>query len=242
VAVKPRILVSSQPRIAPTSIGPTPLEGISRFYVEAVLRGGGVPFIAPLVDPDDVPTVAAGADGVVLTGGGDVDPACYGAEPAPETEFVDGHRDAFDLALVAWARESGVPVLAICRGMQVVNVALGGPLIQHVPAVTGQDHHHPDRWNEGVHRVRVEGGSRLADVLGARWLDVNSLHHQAVSEVPDGLRPVAWAGDGTVEGMESADGLLVAVQWHPELLAPSGAPHQALFADLAARAGAGVAR
>lgn len=215
----PRVGISAQPRTVETVLGPTLLHTASRFYVDSVRRAGGIPLVLPVSAPDDVPALLDAVDALVLTGGGDVAPAAYGAEPWPETGFVDEARDAFDLALVREAVRRGMPVLATCRGMQVVNVALGGSLVQHVPAVTGAEHRHYDRYDEGVHPVRVEPSSELAAALGRCELEVNSLHHQAVDVPAPGFRPVAWADDGTVEAIEQeGNGRLVAVQWHPELM------------------------
>jgi putative glutamine amidotransferase len=216
---KPVIGISAYPRIVDTSIGRTLLHTTSRFYVDSVARAGGVPVILPVVDRDDVEAMIGAVDGIVLTGGGDVQPSRYGAKPIPETSGVDPARDDFDICLFGLALERDLPVLATCRGMQVVNVALGGSLVQHVPAVTGQVHGWHDRCTEPVHRVKVEPESRLAEALGETAIEVNSLHHQAVCDAAPGTRAVAWAEDGTIEAIElEATARVVAVQWHPELL------------------------
>jgi putative glutamine amidotransferase len=239
--VKPVIGISAFPRVVETSIGRTLVHTASRFYVESVVRAGGVPVVLPVVDADDVLPLIAVVDGLVITGGGDVQPSRYHAKPIPETQYVDPARDDFDFRLFELALERGTPVLATCRGMQVVNVALGGSLVQHVPAVTGQVHNHTDRGTEPVHKVKIEPESRLAEALGETELDVNSLHHQAVSEAAPGTRAVAWAEDGTIEAIEldSAPGV-VAVQWHPELL-EDWPEQQGLFRQLVDDA-RGVAR
>src|SRR5262249_4010517 len=153
------------------------------------------------IDASDVDAMLEGFDGVVMTGGGDVHPSRYGAARAAETNAIDEQRDAFDLQLLRTALDRDLAVLAICRGMQTVNVALGGTLVQHVPDVTGQVHSYAGRWDQSVHRVRVAPDSRLAGVLGATELEVNSLHHQAVCDAAPALRPVAWADDGTIEAV-----------------------------------------
>jgi putative glutamine amidotransferase len=172
----------------------------------------------------------------VLTGGGDVQPSLYRATPAPETHNVDPRRDAFDIALLRSALDRDIPVLAICRGMQVANVALGGTLVQDVGNVSGVRHDQHKRGHEGVHKVKLEADSHLAEALGETELDVNSIHHQAVLEAAPGSRAVAWADDGTVEAFEiEGNQHLIAVQWHPELL--EDAPEQqGLFRQLVARA------
>ena len=216
---KPIIGISAYPKTYDAATGPTLLHTASRYYVESAERAGGIPVVLPVVDPDDVPAMLDAVDGVVMTGGGDVQPSLYAATPAPETHNVDPRRDAFDIALLRCALDRDIPVLAICRGMQVANVALGGTLVQHVPAVTGLHHDDAKHGHEGVHRIKIEPDSHLAAALGETELDVNSLHHQAVLEAAPGSRPVAWADDGTVEAFEvEGNRHLVAVQWHPELL------------------------
>jgi putative glutamine amidotransferase len=159
-----------------------------------------------------------------------------------ETRNVDPARDAFDIRLLQTAIDAGLPVLATCRGMQVLNVALGGSLVQHVPARTGQNHDIFDHWHEGVHLVKIEPDSNLAGALGSTEVTVNSMHHQAVSEPAPGTRPVAWAEDDTVEAIELADSPhVVAVQWHPELL-EDYPEQQGLFRQLVDRAAEVAAR
>jgi putative glutamine amidotransferase len=150
-------------------------------------------------------------DAVVLTGGTDVEPSRYAAARAPETHDPDRERDAFEIALVRAAVDRGLPVLAVCRGNQVVNVALGGELVQHVP--THQGYSHP---TVGFHDVDVVAGSQLASVLGAGSHAVNSLHHQTVGRTAPSLRAVAHTADGSVEATEHAEQPLITVQWHPE--------------------------
>src|SRR4051812_38562476 len=203
------------------------MQTATRYYVDGVTRAGGVPLVLPIVDPDDVPIALDAVDGLVLTGGGDVDPARYAQAAHEETSLVDDARDAFDLRVVTEAIDRRLPLLAACRGMQVVNVALGGSLVQHLP-----EHRQFERFTEGVHEVTVEAGSRLAKVLGTDRLRVNSLHHQAVCDAAPGLRAVAWATDGTVEAVERDDDApLLAVQWHPELMEDDPV-QQELFREL----------
>ena len=234
--MKPLIGISAYPKTYDAATGPTLLHTASRYYVESVERAGGVPVVLPVTDPDDVPALLSAVQGVVLTGGGDVQPSLYGEAPAPETHNVDPRRDAFDIALFHGALERDIPVLAICRGMQVVNVALGGTLVQHVPSITGQHHDQNKRGHEGVHKVKIEPDSHLAEALGTTELEVNSIHHQAVLEAGPGARAVAWADDGTVEAFEvEGNRHLVAVQWHPELL-EDWPEQQGLFRQLVKRA------
>jgi putative glutamine amidotransferase len=204
-------------------------------YVEAVRAAGGLPLVLPVLGPGDVDAALDAVDGLLLTGGGDVDPACYGAATAPEVGGVDRGRDDWELHLPRTAAAAGVPVLAVCRGMQVVNVAAGGSLVQHLPAVTPLSHADRERSRREVHPVTVAAGSALAGITGAGRLDVNTLHHQAVDRLGAGLRVTALAPDGVVEGIEANAGHLVGVQWHPELLADRP-PHLALFRWLVAAA------
>jgi gamma-glutamyl-gamma-aminobutyrate hydrolase PuuD len=184
------------------------------------------------MDPEAVDGVVTAVQGLLLTGGGDVQPSRYGARPLAETRGVDPARDAFDIRLLEVAFDRDLPVLATCRGMQVLNVARGGSLVQHIRAVTDQEHDRVDVFREGIHRVKIEPDSHLAEALGATEVRVNSLHHQAVDEPAPGTRAVAWADDGTVEAIEvTGSPHVVAVQWHPELL-EDRPEHQGLFRQL----------
>lgn len=230
--MKPRIGVTTTPE----TIDDRPVEQINRPYVDAIVRAGGIPFVLPVLDPADADLALLALDGLLLTGGGDVDPARYGEAPVPEVYGVNAGRDAFEAALVVAAARAGVPVLGICRGSQILNVALGGTLHQHVPAVTGRNHSVKDRAYEPVHGVAVAPDSCLAAVVGNTAVAVNSLHHQAVDRPGAGLRAVAWADDGIIEAVESDGfGRFLAVQWHPELLA-GRVEHESLFAWLVTEA------
>ena len=231
--MKPRIGLTTTPE----SVDDRPVEQVNRAYVDAVVRAGGIPFVLPALDPADAELALLAVDGLLLTGGGDVDPARYGATPVPEVYGVDPGRDAFEVALVVAAAAAGMPVLAICRGIQILNVALGGTLHQHVPAVTGRNHSLKDRAYELVHDVGIAADSILAAVARTPDIAVNSLHHQAVDQVGAGLRVVAWADDGIIEGIESDGvGRFLGVQWHPELLAGHEV-HERLFRWLVTEAG-----
>ena len=186
-------------------------------------------------------------DGLVLTGGGDVDPARYGEEPVESIRGVDFDRDEFELELVRSARSRRLPLLAICRGLQVLNVALGGTLIQDIATETGSLDH--DRIGHlvyaGHQTVTLEPSCALASVVGETTLLVNSIHHQAVKDLAPGLEAVGWAGDGIIEAVAHEDGTwpLFAVQWHPEYLGDvDDAASSRLFAALVAAARAADAR
>jgi len=194
--------------------------------------------VLPVTPAESARALVASIDGLLLTGGGDVAPGRYGAHPVAETTNVDPARDDFELALVEAAFERSLPVLAICRGMQLLNVALGGSLVQHVPAATGSVHDHVDRYAEAVHKVRIDPDSHLAEALGVVSAEVNSIHHQAVERAAPGARAVAWAPDGTVEAIEiPGRPHVVAVQWHPELL-EDWPEQQGLFRQLVVDAAA----
>ena len=208
-------------------------------YVRAVESAGLTPIIVP---PFANPQLAAGildsVSGLVLTGGEDVDPSLYGADRHPELGPVNCSRDLTELALLAAARERKLPTLAICRGIQVVNVGLGGTLVQDLPSQhEGAGKHELDEERTSrVHVVRVDPTSNLANIFGAQSLDVNSIHHQAVERLGDAMRVSARAEDGVIEGVESddPDWWMVGVQWHPEELTTTPEPwDRRLFAAFA---------
>jgi putative glutamine amidotransferase len=182
-------------------------------YVEAVSASGGLPVIIP---PEDCgPAILGILDGLVLAGGPDIDPARYGAPAHPRTHGQRPGRDAGELALLQAALDSELPVLGICRGMQLMAVAAGGRLIQHMPDKVGHDAHRPTAGVYGEHGATFAAGSRVAGVLG-RYLEVNSYHHQGVAD-PGWLTPTGWADDRTIEVLEDPSRrFAVGVQWHPE--------------------------
>lgn len=226
----------ASPRIGITTCthdGLGPVEAVKREYVDAVVAAGGVPHVLPILDPALAPVMLAGVDGLLLTGGGDIDPAAYGADLHPEAYGLNPARDAWELALV---RTAAVPILGICRGSQVLNVAFGGTLVQHLPDLTDQRHREVERERELVHEVDVVPGSRLHAVAAGLRLGVNTLHHQAVDRVGAGLAVSGWSTDGVVEAIEgTGDRLALGVQWHPELL-PDQEAHRLVFAWLVAAA------
>ncbi len=212
-------------------------------YVEAVRRAGGLPWLVPPGE-ERWRELLARVDGLVFTGGGDLDPALYGGKPHAAIYGVDRVRDESEIALARAAVEGKKPALAICRGCQVVNVALGGTLIEHLPDEMGESANHVAHRGEGpgtqaFHPVAIQGGSRLAGIVGRLEREPSSSHHQAIRRVASGLEVVARAPDGTIEGVEMCDHpFLVAVQWHPEDTAADDASQQRLFDALvgAARA------
>ncbi len=206
------------PWTAPTALLPY-------FYVNAVRRSGGrVVMLPPGGDDHEAGATVAGLDGLVVSGGPDVDPVRYGADRHPRTQPPVPVRDEWDLALTGSALARGVPLLSICRGMQVLNVCRGGTLHQHVPDLVGHDRHAGPQAGYGRHKVRVSPGSMLAGILTEEvHFDVPTHHHQAVDLVGEGLTAVAWEEDGTVEAVEAGpselggvSGFVLGVQWHPE--------------------------
>ncbi len=212
------------------------VDGTQRDYGDRIADAGGFPI--QLLGRSDLPlsAVLSHLDGIVLPGGGDIAPELYGAVRDPESGGMDIERDHAELALFRDATAAGLPILAVCRGMQLVNVARGGTLVQHLPAVTSEPHQDIERRRELVHTVHVDPESELGSIIGADDLGVNSIHHQGVDRVGHDLRAVAWAEDGTIEGLEDRDRRIVAVQWHPEQL-PDQARQMRLFAWLVEQAG-----
>lgn len=191
--------------------------GVNGAYLRAVAGAGGAPVVlSPLAGPVAVPALLDGIEALVLSGGADIDPAHYRTSPHPKLGTLEPERDAFEFALLTEARRREMPVLAICRGLQLVNVALGGSLWQDLPAERGP-HPQSGARNDRVHAIEVAAGSRLAELLGGATHAVNSFHHQAIRDLAPGLVVSAHAPDGVIEGIEAtAGGWLVGVQWHPE--------------------------
>lgn len=205
-------------------------------YVRAVEAAGGLPVVLVPGRPEDAEEHLCRLDGVVLSGGADVDPSYYGETPHETVRRVIPERDAFELAIAREALFRDVPVLAICRGHQVLNVATGGTLVQDIPSqLPGAHDHDPDveRW-ETAHDVRILPGTRLRAILQRDCVAVNSFHHQSVRELGRGLVVSAWSADGrVVEGIESPERrFAVGVQWHPEAFWDRGRDHQPLFEAL----------
>ena len=209
-------------------------------YVRRVEEAGGMAWILPTTDPARAPAYLELLDGLVLIGGDDVDPSLYGAAPHPELGPVDRARDDFEVALVRAVAASRLPAFGICRGLQVMNVALGGTLHQHLPDTVPGALVHGGKMDE-THAVAVLSGSHLDRILGARTVAVNSHHHQAVERHAPGLLVTAHTSDGVVEAAElPTHPFFLGVQWHPERL-PEADATKRLFRAFVQAAAARVA-
>ena len=186
-------------------------------YIDSLRRAGAVPVLIP-PQPENAEEIVEGLDGIVLAGGEDCDPAVYGEARHPAVEPMDPRRQSNDLSLARLARERGIPTLGICLGVQMMNVAAGGTLIQDIDSELRTDIEHASEPSDRHrHDVIVEQGTRLAEIIGETELNVNSSHHQAIRHVGAGLRVTAQAPDGIIEGLEDpAHPFYVGVQWHPE--------------------------
>lgn len=204
-------------------------------YVRSVEKVGGLPLVLAPGTPADAPELLDRLAGLVLSGGADVDPALYGEQRHPSVLHVVRERDDFEVALVREALERDLPLLAICRGHQVLNVATGGTLVQDIPSQLARDVDHDperERW-ETAHDVCVLPGTRLRALLGRDTLAVNSFHHQSVKDVGRGLHVSARSEDAVVEGLEAPDRrYAIGVQWHPEGFWNQRDNFDALFAGL----------
>lgn len=201
-----------------------------RLYADAVQRAGGLPvLVPPTPDEDMIRATVDRCDAMVLLGGGDIEPSRYGRTESARLYAVDGAQDDFEMLALRRAIERDVPVLAICRGHQMLNVTLGGTLIQHIDTA---DHH-----RDAIHHVDVVPDSRIAAAMGTTSPAVHCFHHQAIEQVAPALRVVAVHADGTIEAVEHTDATwVVGVQWHPEDSADRDATQQGLFDELVRRA------
>jgi putative glutamine amidotransferase len=219
---RPWIGLSSWTRAIRSGVKERPNEAVPRGYVEGVEAAGGVPVLLPnSADPARAPMSLERIDGLLLTGGDDVHPRLFGEPPHRCLDLVDERRDHFEIALVRAARDRGLPVFGICRGVQVMNVALGGDLFQDIPSqVEGAQGHSQRTLIEGAwHDVDIRPGTRLAGIALGNRAAVNSYHHQACRRVAPGLVVTATAADGIIEGLEEpGEAYFLGVQWHPEVL------------------------
>ena len=237
----PLIAVTTSEMRAPSLGGATPEADPPRTemvlgmrYLEAIARAGGLAMVVPPLPGPAIPELLDRVDGICLSGGPDLHPDAYGAEAHAELGPTEPRLDAFELALARAADERDMPILAICRGAQVLNVARGGTLHQHLPDVVGESiaHRQPHAAHEPAHGVTIAPESRLAAIVGRRELRVNSFHHQAAEALGERLSLTAWADDGTIEAFEAVDrSFQIGVQWHAECLVDND-EQAALFSAL----------
>lgn len=220
---------------------------MSQRYIQTLVQAGAIPWMIPLVDEATLRGVFEALDGVFLPGGADIDPVSYGNDPHPLCDKTDPERDRVELLLARWAMAEGKPVLGVCRGMQLINVAAGGTLYQDLADQLPGSIKHDYFPYKGkgftrdflAHSVRVTPGTRLSRLFGAGELQVNSMHHQGVKTLGAGLRETAVAPDGLIEALETdGDAYVFAVQWHPEALTDHDTHSREMFQDFidAARA------
>jgi putative glutamine amidotransferase len=214
---------------------------VNSAYLHAIQQAGGVPVpLPPQLSAAALERIVGELSGLLLTGGGDVDPARYGEAPHPTVYEVAPARDILETSAIHIALERRLPVLAVCRGIQVLNVALGGSLFQDVGTEPGTQlqHSQTEPRDQPTHKVTIEPRSRLAQILGTDEIEVNSMHHQAVKALGRNLTAVAWAPDQIIEGVEDSDPsrFVLGVEWHPEELVGHSEPARRLFAALVSAA------
>jgi putative glutamine amidotransferase len=205
-------------------------------YVEGVVEAGGLPVVLPPVGgAREAEALLDGLDGLLLSGGSDLDPGYYGEEAVPELGVTVPERDAFEMSLVKHALRRGIPIFGICRGMQVLNVALGGTLYQDLPSQLGKDilkHWQETPKRQPAHKIEILHNSNLAEITRCQYVKVNSYHHQGIKEVADSLAVTARSSDGVIEAVEYhdfSDQWLIGVQWHAEMMREAGMEHKSLF-------------
>jgi putative glutamine amidotransferase len=216
--MEPRPLIGITSHLEPARWGDWVREAVvsPASYARAVHRAGGVPVVLPPVPGNSVADLVGRLNGLILSAGGDVDPQFYGAQRHEQTGEPDPRRDRFELAAARAAVDADLPFLAICRGMQILNVSLGGTLNQHVPDLVGHKMHAPGPGQTGTHSVRISGDCKLGRIVGTT-ASVSASHHQAVERLGDGLVAVAWADDQIVEAVElPGHPFGIGVQWRPE--------------------------
>lgn len=213
---------------------------INDTYIKAVVRAGGLPVLFPVADPpENCPRLVETFDALLVPGGVDIAPQYFGEEPRDTVTCVDREQDAFELALIRETAKAGKPIYAICRGIQVVNVAFGGTLWQDIPSQCPQAQGHYQKTesrSEEYHTVELLPGTRLREIFGEEKILTNSYHHQAIRELAPGFAVSARTADGLIEGIENQDGSIIAVQWHPECMEERHPIFRRFFDALVARA------
>lgn len=207
-------------------------EYVNSNYINAVIKAGGNPVILPIIKDDDMlMRLIEGIDGLLITGGADINPLVYGEEPIPEQGVFYSERDNNDIRAIKIAYKMGIPIFGICRGVQILNVAFGGTLYQEVK-LAGDNilkHSNQTSWEVPVHSVKIYESTKLFEILGGEVL-VNSYHHQAVKKAAQGFKVSAIAKDGIIEGIEmQSDNFVAGVQWHPEFMVDSSQKMLDLF-------------
>ena len=231
---RPLIAVSAAIEVLDTPFGPRDCTKLGSYYTDAIYAANGQPVVMPVTA--EPPTgMLEGLDALMLSGGGDLDPSLYGEQPDPAVYGVRPDRDAFETALYRDAVDRGLPILAICRGMQLVNVLRGGSLVQEIEPA--RSHWQTNPGHEPSHSVDIVPGSRLAQMVGADSAQVNSYHHQGLAELGSNLEVTATCGT-VIEAVEATDVDLVAIQWHPEHMAPVDSVQHAIFTEFVKRAAA----
>lgn len=205
-------------------------------YINAILEAGGVPLLIPMIaDRDILARYINIVDGIIFTGGGDISPLYYGENPIKELGEVDERRDSYEMALFMEAYPTNMPILGICRGCQLINVALGGTLYQDINSQIEGSYGHMSKnsaTDQVYHMIRIEKESKLYDIFGNDTIAVNSYHHQSVKDLGDGLKATAYSYDGIIEAFESIKkDYIIGVQWHPEAMVPKRALFTKLFED-----------
>jgi putative glutamine amidotransferase len=241
-ARRPRIGITAYITDLDLGLGPVGVHVVPDDYVKAIWEAGGLPLLIPVLPGEASTSLIDCADGFLLTGGGDVDPALYGEKPLASLENVDPRRDVIESAIVRTSIDRNRPLLAVCRGVQMLNVALGGSLIPDLPSAGLGSHQQAGPSADAHHEVSIDPDSRISRVFGGATTAVNSFHHQAVRTEAPVLKAVAWASDGLVEAVELADRShwVVGVQWHPEMMFSNHPAQLELFRALVAEARAAM--